>query len=871
MQLVVGISLAALLLTSERGLSGAFLLHPSRLRYHRKAGPPVPPPSFKLSEISKRHPSPSRVSVLQRTVPPRTVLSSESSPRSHTISPPSPSSAPAPFCSVRNRSKAVSAAASKVRALEAVDVKKSVSIDWRRSPIAKWHPRPRAGATAVALPEDHEYDVLMFGGYMTHAPTVAKGADSFLPGPLGIFGAMPPGEATSCLWGYSILRDEWTRIQDEWGMTGEKFEAEEHRPTPRMMTQSVLIGRKVWIVGGWEPWTERSFNSIWTLDIDTWRWEKLPLRLPWGGTCRFQMAEVGGKIYIHSYKDPLKLLVIDPESETLSEQITKPKSHRRPPPIRQLHSLTKAPVPVRDENGKPTGQIREKLVLFGGIPPGNGMCPEDVWTLDTQTWEWERVKTRYDMPGGCAKLEKVRRAIEEEAEDGQLGLDPGTVDGFFDEDMCRPPVLGRVSHQAVPLRGGRRILIWGGAQKHDCGCHTFLLPSGDEEALVLNTQTSPFTWQRIKLRGATYHPTHDRLPHDDRPPLLSKLHPGPRNAHAMVAVRMKGRHRPASSVSVDGGTEGDVEDLSGFVGGDRGEKKKAGGGEGEGEEEEDDFFSPHGDSNDSELMFLYGGWWRYKLTYQDTWVGRIRYEYDERLQGRGEESEKRTKTKRKEREEAGVVSAQSRGDAEQKPPAPLSEEMEMMQHQKQKSKQQQPVISITTREGFPRYQVPIPDDARATGHEETDSEEDDTDRPGRLSEDPCIGSTAVPWSAGGISKGPPGKKRTTGNSVQQQLHQHSPAHTKTRASLDRDEEGESEEVGGGGREKGHPLLVEEREMQLDREQSGRDRGPGLREEVIALSAASAAEAAKADPSVSGVVDESFFFMRTREREASNIL
>jgi len=189
------------------------------------------------------------------------------------------------------------------------------------------------------------------------------------------------------------------------------------------------------LVGGWDPCSghgeKHCLSDVWTLDIDTWEWNLEPVALPWGPMSRFQMVEIRGKIYIHSYKNRYKLLGIDPETKETFVQETRNLNARLEPPVRWSHSMTKALVPVRDEAGnKIPGQFEERLFVFGGTGV-KGKLPEDVWTLSTRTWLWKRVRTRYDMPLECAKLEGVRRAILEEAEDGQLDIDEEAAGRLF--------------------------------------------------------------------------------------------------------------------------------------------------------------------------------------------------------------------------------------------------------------------------------------------------------------------------------------------------------------------------------------------------------------------------------------------------------
>lgn len=48
----------------------------------------------------------------------------------------------------------------------------------------------------------------------------------------------------------------------------------------RLVSQAVVVGGKLWLLGGWDSsisGPEAFLGDVWTLDLNTWAWEKQQL------------------------------------------------------------------------------------------------------------------------------------------------------------------------------------------------------------------------------------------------------------------------------------------------------------------------------------------------------------------------------------------------------------------------------------------------------------------------------------------------------------------------------------------------------------------------------------------------------------------
>eukprot|EP00878_Enallax_costatus_P003843 GHUV01004059.1.p1 GENE.GHUV01004059.1~~GHUV01004059.1.p1 ORF type:complete len:362 (+),score=97.55 GHUV01004059.1:149-1234(+) len=207
---------------------------------------------------------------------------------------------------------------------------------------------PRSGHCGAAISDQ---EAIIFGGYTETADKQRA----------------PTNEA----WKYSSTTGSWTKVQ--YSSTAV--------PQPRLVSQAVAVGGKLWIIGGWNSSVSGPaafLGDVWTLDLSSWAWEEVQLAgEPLQGISRFQAVAVGEKIYVHTHRTEDHILVIDTaaNSPTLNKVPVKGPA----PSSRGLHSVV---------------HIHNALYLFGGAPQSGPMLG-DLWKLDLQSMQWQQLQ-----PGG---------------------------------------------------------------------------------------------------------------------------------------------------------------------------------------------------------------------------------------------------------------------------------------------------------------------------------------------------------------------------------------------------------------------------------------------------------------------------------------
>ncbi|KAF6248736.1 galactose oxidase [Scenedesmus sp. NREL 46B-D3] len=212
-----------------------------------------------------------------------------------------------------------------------------------------------SGACAATLPEGHSHDVLLFGGYH-EAPDKQRAC-------------------TNSAWIYSAKTAAWEPVQYASGAV----------PQPRLVSQAVIVGSKLWIIGGWDSsisGPDAFLGDVWTLDLDTWAWQQQQLagNSVLQGVSRHQAAAVGQHVYIHTHRTTDHILRLDTSaSPPLLEQlpVTGPA-----PSSRGLHSMVHV-----------DGHL---YVLFGA--PQKGAMLDDVYRLDLASLAWEELSGKVSGP-----------------------------------------------------------------------------------------------------------------------------------------------------------------------------------------------------------------------------------------------------------------------------------------------------------------------------------------------------------------------------------------------------------------------------------------------------------------------------------------
>ena len=241
---------------------------------------------------------------------------------------------------------------------------------------------PRSGAVAVAAGEGR---VLLFGGYAEDTSGARK--------------------VVNDLWAFDANSDEWTCLQSD--------RAAGHSvPQPRLVSAAALTsgGDSMLVFGGWDPQLPGTGGDIladvWSLKLATLEWTRCD-PMPVGPTSRHVAVTVNSKLIVHTFRSESSVLVFDERRQTLVEQPTSGPA----PSARGLHAAA---------------AVGDQLVVFGGAAQAGEMF-NDLFSLDTISWRWERL--RADGPGPTARAGACAAAVgstfilacgAERADDGLL-------------------------------------------------------------------------------------------------------------------------------------------------------------------------------------------------------------------------------------------------------------------------------------------------------------------------------------------------------------------------------------------------------------------------------------------------------------------
>eukprot|EP00775_Hariotina_reticulata_P010210 gene10210-10371_t len=156
-------------------------------------------------------------------------------------------------------------------------------------------------------------------------------------------------------------------------------------PQPRLVSQAVIIGSTLWLIGGWNSniqGPEAFLGDVWQLDLNSRAWTQVkPAGEELQGISRFQAAADGAKIYIHTHRTLDHILVLDTAAQP-TPTLQKVPVHGNSPSSRGLHSMVK---------------VGRGLYVFGGAPQQGPML-NDLHRLDLDTLTWEQLQPAGDTP-----------------------------------------------------------------------------------------------------------------------------------------------------------------------------------------------------------------------------------------------------------------------------------------------------------------------------------------------------------------------------------------------------------------------------------------------------------------------------------------
>ncbi|KAL3157872.1 hypothetical protein ABBQ32_012283 [Trebouxia sp. C0010 RCD-2024] len=218
---------------------------------------------------------------------------------------------------------------------------------------------PRSGHCGTSLPPGSDEQALIFGGY-TEDETKQRAA-------------------TNDTWVFSVEHGSWSQK-----------DVTSDLPRARIASQAVCGGQYIWLIGGWDPGSNKDggeiLSDIWRLDTKSWAWSEVHTHgsASLQPISRFQAAVVGSKVYIHTHRsinDILVLDVADPNKPHLTK-VSVSSTAGGTPSARGLHSVT---------------AVGSKLYLFGGAPQKGGML-NDLWLLDTASMQWTELQPKGQLP-----------------------------------------------------------------------------------------------------------------------------------------------------------------------------------------------------------------------------------------------------------------------------------------------------------------------------------------------------------------------------------------------------------------------------------------------------------------------------------------
>eukprot|EP00928_Gymnodinium_smaydae_P027856 TRINITY_DN21403_c0_g2_i1.p1 TRINITY_DN21403_c0_g2~~TRINITY_DN21403_c0_g2_i1.p1 ORF type:complete len:455 (+),score=43.25 TRINITY_DN21403_c0_g2_i1:55-1419(+) len=272
-----------------------------------------------------------------------------------------------------------------------------------------------------------------------------------------LFGGLKDGSGsptTNDLWQFVVAAGTW-----------HKLETVNEGPSPRMYATAALLGRRLYVIGGWDPNLPGSvaFNDdIWRLDVDTLNWTYVD-SIPFGQVSRHAAVTVGPRVVVSTSRG---VFTVEAD-ETIIERPT----------------IGDGPVSYFMPAAAPLGV--SSMLIFAGSSKTERMTT-DVWRLDTEKYEWTKLKTYSavtDSPtplrraSPCATPVDGRSVLMFGGSEGGLGLRTFNdawmlrVDGDMGvwEEVITDESIGvstkpdpRVGATLSSLPGGNRFLLQGG-------------------------------------------------------------------------------------------------------------------------------------------------------------------------------------------------------------------------------------------------------------------------------------------------------------------------------------------------------------------------------------------------------------------------
>lgn len=205
----------------------------------------------------------------------------------------------------------------------------------------------------------------------------------------------------------AVINDLWQWKGEEWQTVTTTGDI----PGPRLVSAAAILGKTAYLLGGWDPQTEGTggvtLDTVHALDLDTYEWRQLDVKLPDGPSSRHVAVAFNDKIVMHNHRCDGFVWLFDPDTQTFEKQVTTGYN----PNKRGLHAATRC---------------GNKLVVFGGAAQDQTMTDE-CFTLDTETWQWQLLSCIGPSPRAApclAAISDVRAVLFGGAETSENGLRP---------------------------------------------------------------------------------------------------------------------------------------------------------------------------------------------------------------------------------------------------------------------------------------------------------------------------------------------------------------------------------------------------------------------------------------------------------------
>jgi hypothetical protein len=224
--------------------------------------------------------------------------------------------------------------------------------EWIRLEPKQFISPRRSGLVSILAP--HLNTPLVFGGY-------AEDEDVDLD-------ASPPSNYHR----YTV-NDLWQWKEKKWNKISPAPGGD--IPAPRLVAAAACLGKHCYLFGGWnsdaiDP-SQVFLDTVHELDLDSFRWKLLAAKLPDGPSSRHVAVTIDAeRIILHTHRCLDFVYVWDGEA-FLKQPTTGPC-----PSPRGLHAACH----VADN----------QVIIFGGAAQ-DGTMSNEVFSLDTRTWEWTKL------------------------------------------------------------------------------------------------------------------------------------------------------------------------------------------------------------------------------------------------------------------------------------------------------------------------------------------------------------------------------------------------------------------------------------------------------------------------------------------------